>query len=407
MATDAPNEVTSYLFDHPGASIADVVDVLSISRRSDEGGESNTYRIRRHIGSGGMAQVFLARQLGARGFSKSVALKKLRPELAADTRFRRLFLDEARLAALINHPAVVQIFDLGRSGSDYFIVMEYVEGWNLSTLLRAAAAVGRKLPVELACYVGSRIAAGLHAAHTCRGQDGEALHIVHRDVSPQNVMVSMSGDVKLTDFGVARAATSTQNSGTETVLGKLAYMSPEQVDRGFGPVTPRSDIFCAGLVLFECLTGLNPFRQPSQRQTLKAILLDPSPNLEEQGSFDIRLRQVLGQALARDPKERYASSLDFQKALDAYIAELGNPASSAYLATWLLTLAERSPPGTNTSEQLTTPGGATAYEDIDSTLRSLAERLRRASDSSDHPVERDTVEIDLMRGESMESSNRK
>ncbi len=210
------------------------------------------YEIVSHLKAGGMATLYLARRTGAAGFARHVAIKVVHPHLGQNQSFVRMFLDEAFLSARIQHPNVVHVEELGEADGVYFLVMEYVHGAALSQLLKALAVRRRRLTPELATWIAIQIADGLHAAHELRGDDDQPLMVVHRDVSPQNVLLSYAGHVKVIDFGIAKARTRAKETTTKSLKGKLRYMAPEQA---FGkPVDRRTDIYALGVVLWELLT---------------------------------------------------------------------------------------------------------------------------------------------------------
>ena len=218
----------------------------------------------KRLGTGGMAEVFLARKRGPEGFQKDAVLKLILPSLAEDQTVIAMFLQEARVAALISHPNVVQTYDLGRKGETYFITMEYVDGWDLAAVLKTLQRRHLAMPIAIACRVVSDICAGLQAAHSLRARDGESLGVVHRDVSPHNVLLSHEGMVKLTDFGVAKVTRSVVQSEPGLPKGKMSYMAPEQLFDDQDETGPSTDVFGAGIVLFECLTG-SPSLPPRER----------------------------------------------------------------------------------------------------------------------------------------------
>src|SRR5436305_9796520 len=205
------------------------------------------YQLVRRLGAGGMAEVFLAREPLAQGLAKILVIKKIHPSLAETPQFRQMFEDEAKVAVNLNHPNIVQTFSYGQIGATYYLVMEHVEGVDLLKLLNASVEAGQRIPFGLAAYLGQQVAKALDYAHRKTDEIGEPLGIVHRDISPQNVLVSWDGMVKLVDFGIARARHVREDDGV--VKGKFAYMSPEQASGT--PVDARSDIFSMGILLWE------------------------------------------------------------------------------------------------------------------------------------------------------------
>jgi len=211
------------------------------------------YRIVRSLACGGMAEVSLALTSGPQGFEKLVVLKKILPHLAAKPRYVRLFLDEAKLAASLDHPNIAQVHAIGQVDGAYCIAMEYVHGSDLKRVVARVAASGRPFPIDQAVRIVREVAAALHHAHERCGPDGTPLRIVHRDVSPSNIQISYDGAVKLIDFGVAKSEVSSIRTQTGTLKGKAGYMAPEQVQ--CGPVDRRTDVYALGIVLWELLSG--------------------------------------------------------------------------------------------------------------------------------------------------------
>lgn len=296
------------------------------------------YELLRRIGTGGMAEVFLARQRGAAGFEKKMVVKRILPHLAAEPTFVSMLLQEARLAARISHPNVVQTYDVGQADGGYYIAMEYVKGFDLSMLLRLCARLDRPFPIGLGCRLMADVCAGLHAAHSCVDDQGKPMPIVHRDVSPHNVMVSTDGQVKLSDFGIAKAADSTSGSRTPTATlkGKISYLAPEQVNLNQGPTDARADIFACGLILVQCCTLEHPFKRDTELATLKAILNDPVPELRaKRPDAPEALQRIVDRALAKGLSERYPDAASMRAELEALVALTGQPATAGELAAWL------------------------------------------------------------------------
>lgn len=223
------------------------------------------YELVAEIASGGMATVFLARLSGVGGFQRFVAIKRLHPHLAAEREFVEMFLDEARLAAGIHHPNVVSILEVGASDRGYYLVMEYIEGDTLARLLARAATSGQRLPREIALRVVIDMLAGLHAAHELKDEMGQPTGLVHRDVSPQNVLVGLDGICRITDFGVARAASRLSATRVGQLKGKIAYMAPEQA-MGKSDIDRRADVFAGGIVLWRCSPGVGCSRRRTKRR---------------------------------------------------------------------------------------------------------------------------------------------
>lgn len=280
------------------------------------------YEILATIASGGMATVYLGRALGAAGFQRLVAIKVLHPHVVADTEFVDMFLDEARLAARIRHPNVVPTLDLDNGADGLFLVMEYVEGDSLLGLLRAAAKSGEAIPPMIAIRIVLDTLHGLDAAHELTGDRGEPLRIVHRDVSPHNILVGTDGISRITDFGIARAESRMSHTREGQIKGKLAYMSPEQTSGEH--IDRRSDLFSTGIVLWEVLAARRLFKGDSDAQVLRNLLETPIPKLTEIApNFSPAIDGVLSRALARNPDERYATAAEFAEALEAAGATIG------------------------------------------------------------------------------------
>jgi serine/threonine-protein kinase len=277
------------------------------------------YELLVRIATGGMAHVWLAQQSGPLGFTKLVAIKIIRTELAVDPVFRAMFLDEAQLAARIRHANVVEVLDLGEDGGHVYQTMTLVEGAALSTIIVRAQAKrgGRGLPVGASLRIVIDVLRGLHAAHELRDEHGALLGVVHRDVSPQNVLVGVDGIAKLSDFGIARAfGHAPRGTFSGDVKGKVRYLAPEQID-GDAP-TRRSDVFSAGVVLWETLAGKSLFSVPTSEDGLVARRGAPIPDLRDvMRSVPPRVADVAMKALARDPTARYASALEMADALEA------------------------------------------------------------------------------------------
>ncbi len=285
------------------------------------------YEVLMQLASGGMAAVYIARAIGVAGFERLVAVKVLHPHLAYEEEFISMFLDEARLAARIRHPNVVPTLDISDSGGDgYFLVMEYIEGDHLGALLGRSAKQGRRLETPLVMKIVVDALGGLGAAHSLTDDKGEPLKIVHRDVSPHNIMVGTDGISRLTDFGVAKAEVRMASTRAGQFKGKLSYMAPEQASTG--EADQRSDLFSMGIILWESLTGRRLFRGENNAATLAKILNDPIPlpsslwpDLEP---FDA----LLEKALHRDPDQRFQSADEFMEAAEEVARLNGGIAST-------------------------------------------------------------------------------
>jgi serine/threonine-protein kinase len=273
------------------------------------------YELVAELASGGMATVFLGRILGVGGFQRFVAIKRLHPHLASEQEFVEMFLDEARLAASIHHPNVVSILEVGTSDRGYYLVMEYIEGDTLARLLARATTNRDRIPVPIAIRIVLDTLAGLHAAHELRDDTEQLLNLVHRDVSPQNILVGINGTARITDFGVARAATRLSSTRSGQLKGKLAYMAPEQA-RG-GIIDRRADLFAIGTVLWEVLADKRLFKGEGEADTLNRVLFEPIPRLREVApQVPPALEALTMKALERDPEKRFSSAAVFADELE-------------------------------------------------------------------------------------------
>ncbi|MDP3506254.1 MAG: serine/threonine-protein kinase [Myxococcales bacterium] len=304
---------------------------LNTARAWEPGTLIGQYQLLTPLAQGGMAEIWLARHSGLKGFERLVAVKRLLDALLDDPEQEEMFLTEARLAAQINHPHVVQISDLGEVGGSLYLVMEYLDGENLAAVRRAGQKAGVPVDDALAAKWIAQAAAGLHAAHTGVGLDGKPLNIVHRDISPQNVMVTFDGGLKVLDFGVAKVASQSTASGK--LKGKFAYMSPEQV-RG-EPVDGRSDVFSLGIVLFEFVVRGRLLPNLDDVQTLTAISTGKIPPVRaRRPDLDPALAEIVDTALAPSLERRYQSARELQEALEGWLQQThASPDPVAYMKT--------------------------------------------------------------------------
>lgn len=286
------------------------------------------YELVGEIASGGMATVYLARLTGVGGFQRMYAIKRLHPHLQHEKEFVEMFLDEARLAAGIHHPNVVPILEVGASQNAYYLAMEYIEGETLARLLARAAAKKERLPVPQVIRMALDTLLGLHAAHELKDESGAVAGVVHRDVSPQNVLIGADGVSRITDFGVARAATRLTATRVGQLKGKIAYMAPEQA-RGDEDLDRRADVFAAGIVFWEALAHRRLFKAQNEAGTLSRVLHDPMPDLREVAPHLSRgVAEVVMQALERDRDRRIPTCAEFADRLERAAAasgELGSP----------------------------------------------------------------------------------
>ena len=294
-----------------------------------------SYEIIRRLARGGMAELFLARTIGPNNFEKVVALKKILPKYTERQKYISLFCDEARLAASLNHANIVQVYDIGLDGGNYFFAMEFLHGQDVRSILHRAWREGEKMPIRFAVQIATQVAAALHYAHEMKRPDGSLMDIVHRDVSPSNVIVTYDGAVKLLDFGVAKAATRTVKTRTGTLKGKISYMSPEQAKGA--TVDRRSDIFSLGIMLWEMVTTSRLFRGENDLATLQLIInVPPKRPSEARPDCPLELERILMKALSQDVTKRYETADDMLRDLEAFQrdADIGPSATalSAYVS---------------------------------------------------------------------------
>src|SRR5450432_192587 len=295
----------------------------------------------RRLAVGGMAEIYLARLpgVGIEGFEKLVVLKRILPQHALDPELLRMFLDEARLSATLTHPHVTEVYDVGTDGEAPFFAMEYVLGSNLRQLMQAQAKTkSGPLPLEHAVGIVAAAAAGLHYAHEKRGPGGDPLHIVHRDVSPSNVLVSYDGAVKVSDFGIAKWAHQRTQTQEGALKGKFAYMSPEQC-RG-KPLDARSDVFALGTILYELTTGQAPFAAASDFEILNKIVGGPPepPRWTGEVPYPPALAEIVMRAMEREPAQRTPTAQALQVALETFARRERLEVSTVALGTFMQTL---------------------------------------------------------------------
>ncbi|AKF04979.1 serine/threonine protein kinase [Sandaracinus amylolyticus] len=282
------------------------------------------YRVLARLAAGGMAEIYLAKRGGVAGFERAVVIKRMLPHLAHEPELRTTLLDEARLMSRLRHPNIVSVQEFSRDSRDFYLVMEYLRGESLSGIRRELLGRNERLDPALATLIISEMCAGLHAAHEVCDESGKPLHVVHRDVSPQNLFITFDGEVKLLDFGIACFEDRSAHTKTGMTKGKFAYMSPEQfagekLDR-------RADVFAAGAMLHELLTGKRLFARESEAQVLKAVLHDPIPLPSQVADDDVLIPDALDEicmkALARDREERFPSAEAMRDALRELMPQL-------------------------------------------------------------------------------------
>jgi eukaryotic-like serine/threonine-protein kinase len=286
------------------------------------------YELIAELAAGGMATVYLARIGGAGGFQRFVAIKRLHPHLAHEPEFMEMFLDEARLAAGIHHPNVVPILEVGEvDAGEQYLVMEYIEGDTLGNLRAAARKKGERLGMPVMSRLLLDALQGLHAAHELRDEGGQLLNVVHRDVSPQNILVGIDGSARITDFGVARATTRLASTRSGDVKGKVAYMAPEQV-RADPEIDRRADVFAMGIVIWEVFADRHLFRGGNEIATITRVLNEPIPNLHEvDPQIPAALAGVIATALQRDRDLRWPTCEAFARALEQSLRGTATPAT--------------------------------------------------------------------------------
>jgi serine/threonine protein kinase len=337
-----------------GALAEDAFTTLPPSEPGSEPGGSKQgvgdiygpYQLVEKVAAGGMAEVFRAKRAGVEGFEKIVAVKRILPHLSDNKEFVDMFVDEAKMVAGLTHPSIVQIFDLGKIERTYFIAMEYIHGRDLRTILRRAKDKGIRIPLDLSVLIVSRVSSALEYAHRKKDEAGHPLKIVHRDISPQNILISFEGDVKLTDFGIAKATSKATSTDKGALRGKLLYMSPEQA---WGkPMDRRSDVFSLGVVCYEMITDRKPFLGTSEKGILEMVrecrIAPPStlnPRVPE------RLERVVMRALAREPEQRYQDAGEMLRELERALHER-QPPTAIDLARFMEVLFEREERGERT-----------------------------------------------------------
>jgi serine/threonine protein kinase len=292
------------------------------------------YLLLDRISVGGMAEVFKAKSYGVEGFEKVIAIKRILPSMGEDKDFIKMFIDEAKIAGQLSHANICQIFELGKHQGAHFIAMEYIWGKDLLQIQNRLRKHGQIMPVAMACYIVSKVCEGLDYAHRKRDAMGRQLEIVHRDCSPQNVLVSYEGEVKLIDFGIARAASRSSRTNAGVLKGKFGYMSPEQV-RGL-PLDHRSDLFAIGTVFYESLTGERLFQGESDFSTLEKVRnADVRPPSELNRSVPPEVERIVMRALARDVKQRYQSGGEVHADLQAFLTRQEVPFTNKTMGDWL------------------------------------------------------------------------
>lgn len=295
------------------------------------------YRLVAKVAQGGMAAIYVAVHEGIQGFSQVVIIKRVLPHLATTHVFREMFLDEARIAAQLHHPNIVSTHELGEVDGHYFIAMEYLPGHDVLSILRRCRAKRTVVPIPIACAIAQRCAAGLHHAHDFRGSEGEPLNLVHRDISPSNIVVTYHGEVKILDFGIAKAAIQSANTQLGTFKGKLAHSAPEQLlDQ---PIDRRTDVFALGILLWELLANRPLFKRNGDAHTIDAVrTADAQPPSSRRPEIPKYLDDIIMRALSLKPSDRFASAEEMQLALQFYFDEHGSRPDADDMSRWLTRL---------------------------------------------------------------------
>ncbi|HEY4107128.1 MAG TPA: serine/threonine-protein kinase [Polyangiaceae bacterium] len=293
--------------------------------------QQQRYKVLEKIASGGMAEVFRAESAGLEGFKKTVAIKRVLPHLSEKKQFIGMFLDEARVSAQLSHSNCVQVFDIGVGDNTYFIVMEYVDGADLKGVIEYRKKVATPFPVEEACLICVRICEGLAYAHELTDSNGQSLHIVHRDMSPPNVLITRFGEVKIVDFGLAKANSQLEKSEPGIIKGKFSYLSPEAA-QGLA-VDAKTDIFAVGIILWELLAGRRLFMGETDLETVRMVQQARVPSIRQfNPKVSPELERVLMRSLAGDPAARYPTARDFGRDLNNMLFHMGRAVSSFDIA---------------------------------------------------------------------------
>lgn len=300
---------------------------------SETASQLGKYTLRSHLATGGMAEIWLADQDGPGGFKKELVIKRILPHFVEDKLFTTMFLDEARLAAQLSHPKIAQIYELGQVDGQYFIAMEYIEGIDLDVLLHKAVAGDEPMPIAIVCKIVMDVLEALDYAHDFTNRDGEPYNLVHRDVSPHNVLVSNDGIVKLCDFGVAKAKANQTKTQPGAVKGKFAYMAPEQI-QGADDLDRRADVFAVGIMFFELLAGKKPFGD--ELAAINAIISQPHPDVRTlRPDTPPDLVAVIDRALAKEPNDRYPDAHEMMRDIERFVRTLDDIVGDRELAQYV------------------------------------------------------------------------
>ncbi|MCA1665160.1 MAG: serine/threonine protein kinase, partial [Myxococcales bacterium] len=292
------------------------------------------YVLLERISVGGMAEVFKAKSFGVEGFEKILAIKRILPSMAEDADFIEMFIDEAKICGQLNHANICQIFELGRVEDSHFIAMEYVWGKDVLQIQNRFRKLRQTMKAEMAAFIAAKLCEGLDYAHKKKDAAGRPLGIIHRDISPQNILISYDGELKIIDFGIAKAASRSSKTQAGVLKGKFGYMSPEQV-RGL-PLDRRSDVFAIGTILYELLTSDRLFMGESDFETLEKVRnVDVPPVTSINKNVPPELERILNKALARDVDERFQWANEMQEALHAFLLTREPVFTAKHLSTWM------------------------------------------------------------------------
>ncbi len=296
------------------------------------------YQVVQRVDVGGMAEIYRGKSLSLQGIEKTVAIKRILPALTSKPKFVTMFLDEARLAMRLNHANIVQVFDVGRSGGTYFLIMEFVEGANLKRVLESVLERGERVPMPLALFIASEVCKGLQYAHGVRDDQGRHLRIVHRDISPSNILLSGSGEVKVTDFGLAKAMTHVELTDPGIIKGKFSYLCPEAIQEN-ADVDHRADIFSLGIILWEMVAGRRLFVADTDTAILDLVERAEIPSLRKLvPDVPPELEDVVNRALAKSPANRFSTAAAFGDAVVDILFKRNMKVSSQDLADYLRAL---------------------------------------------------------------------
>lgn len=297
------------------------------------------YFLTRRIATGGMAEIYLARLYGAQGFERDVVIKKILPQWSSDHDFISMLIDEAKIAVQLSHPNIVQVYELGREDKIYYIAMEYLDGVDLRRFMQKVATLKQEIPLEISLMIMAEVLDGLAYAHAKKNVQGNSLKIIHRDISPQNILLSYDGVIKITDFGIAKAASKNHETVTGVIKGKFAYMSPEQANQE--PLDHRSDLFSTAVVFYELLTGERLFYRGSDLETLDRVRRGQVTFSEEaEKKLPARLKEILLRALTKERGDRYPDAIAFREELLDFTRSLKKKLRREKVASFLNSLFE-------------------------------------------------------------------